>query len=196
MRRYLPLAAVLTITALLVLLLDNFLREVIIQPLLYVLWFGGLVLSSLHQSVFWGVLLLVALVLILRSLGAGPRVLATVPEKRYPTQGPVRRWALLLERAEQQRFARWNLAQSLRKLSQELLSPDERGPGSRNKSAFEDRLPPEIEDYFNAKLPPAERVSLRQRLQSQQSSPSHPLDLAPTVVVDFLERESGRFVGE
>lgn len=196
MRRYLPLAVVLIITALLVLLLDNFLREVIIQPLLYVLWFGGLVLSSLHQSVFWGVLLLVALVLILRSLGAGPRIPATVPEKRYPSQGPVRRWAALLERAEQQRFARWNLAQSLRKLSQELLSPDERGPGSRNKSAFEERLPPEIEEYFNAKLPPAERISLRQRLQAQQSSPSHPLDLAPTVVVDFLERESGRFVGE
>jgi len=190
MQRYLPLAVVLLATAVLVLALDNFLQDVVIQPLLYTLWFAGLVLSSLHQSVFWGVLLLVALVLILRSLGGGERSVTTVPEKRYPSQGQVRRWMGLLERAENQRFARWNLAQTLRKLTQETLSPDERR--AKRRDPIEHKLPPDIAHYFDAKLPPAQSLSLRQRLQTKPSQPSHPLDLDPEVVVTFLEQETGR----
>lgn len=190
MQRYLPLAVVLLATAVLVLALDNFLQDVVIQPLLYTLWFAGLVLSSLHQSVFWGVLLLVALVLILRSLGGGERSVTAVPEKRYPSQGQVRRWMGLLERAENQRFARWNLAQTLRKLTQETLSPDERR--AKRRDPIEHKLPPDIAHYFDAKLPPAQSLSLRQRLQTKPSQPSHPLDLDPEVVVTFLEQETGR----
>ncbi|MCL4831276.1 MAG: hypothetical protein KJZ86_02510 [Caldilineaceae bacterium] len=199
MRRYLPLAVVLLITAVLVVSLDNFLQEMIIQPLLYAVWFAGLVVSSLHQSIFWGVLLFVALVLILRSLGGGERIPATVPEKRYPSQGQVRRWMGLLERAESQRFARWNLAQSLRKLAQETINPEERQRREKRRVDFEERLTPDIANYFNAKLPPAQGISLRQRLQirpthSSNPVPSHPLDLDPEVVVAFLEREAGRVV--
>lgn len=206
MRRFLPLAVVLLLTAILIVSLDNFFQEVIIQPLLYVLWFGGLVLSTLHQSVFWGLLLLVALVLILRSLGRGPSVPVTVPEKRYPSQGQVRRWMGLLERAENQRFARWNLAQSLRKLAQETLNPDERQGRGKRPVNFEQSLTPDIADYFNAKLPPAQGLSLWQRLpiKPARSSnpvpshpvPSHPLDLDPEVVVAFLEKETGRLAGD
>ncbi|MFZ1752095.1 MAG: hypothetical protein WBO46_00045 [Caldilineaceae bacterium] len=194
MRRYLPLALVLLITAILVISLDNFLQEMVIQPILFTLWFVGLVLSSLHQSVFWGVLLFVALVLILRSLGRSERLPKTVPEKRYPSQGQVRRWMGLLERAENQRFARWNLAQSLRKLTQDILSPDERR--DKQRAPIELTLPSDIADYFDAKLPPAQSLGLRQRLQTKPSQPSHPLDLDPEVVVDFLERETGRLSGD
>ena len=168
----------------------------IIQPLLYALWFGGLVLSSLHQSVFWGLLLLVALVLILRSLGRGESAPATVPEKRYPSQGHVRRWMGLLERAENQRFARWNLAQSLRKLAQDTLNPDERQGRGKRFPNFEQSLTPDIADYFNAKLPPAQGFSLFQRLQAKPTHSSHPLDMDPEVVVAFLEKETGRLAGE
>ena len=199
MRRYLPLAIVLFITAVLVLALDNFLQEMIIRPLLYVGWFGGLVLSSLHQSVFWGLLLFVALVLVLRSLGGAESAASSAPEKRYPSQGQVRRWMGLLERAESQRFARWNLAQALRKLAQETLSPDERQGQRRVPRDY--KLPPDIADYFNAKLPPAQSFSLRQRLQIRALTlpvlqPSHPLDLDPEVVVAFLEKETGRLSGD
>lgn len=196
MRRYLPLAVVLLVTAIFVLALDNFLQEMVIQPLLYVLWFAGLVLSSLHQSVFWGVLLFVALVLILRSLGGGERRPVPVPEKRYPSQGQVRRWMGLLERAENQRFARWNLAQSLRKLAQDTLNPDERLRQERRRVSFEHKLTPDIAHYFNAKLPPAQSFNLRQRLQTKSTEPPHPLDLDPEVVVAFLERETGRLAGD
>jgi hypothetical protein len=201
MQRYLPLAVVLLVTAVLVVSLDNFLQEMIIQPLLYVLWFGGLVLSSLHQSVFWALLLLVALVLILRSLGRGQPPPVTVPEKRYPSQGQVRRWMGLLERAENQRFARWNLAQSLRKLAQETLNPEERQGRGKRPVNFEQSLTPDIANYFNAKLPPAQSIPLWQRLpikpaRSSNPVPSHPLDLDPEVVVAFLEKETGRLAGE
>ena len=201
MQRYLPLAVVLLVTAVLVVSLDNFLQEMIIQPLLYVLWFGGLVLSSLHQSVFWALLLLVALVLILRSLGRGQPPPVTVPEKRYTSQGQVRRWMGLLERAENQRFARWNLAQSLRKLAQETLNPEERQGRGKRPVNFEQSLTPDIANYFNAKLPPAQSIPLWQRLpikpaRSSNPVPSHPLDLDPEVVVAFLEKETGRLAGE
>lgn len=196
MRRYLPLGLLIFITVILAFVLDNFLRDVVLQPLLYALWIGGLILASLHQSVFWGALLLLALVLFVRSLGRGPQVPVTVPEKRYPSQGQVRRWMLLLERAENQRFARWNLAQSLRKLTQDTLSPDDRQGKQRRRVPVEDRLTPEIANYFNAKLPPAQSLGLRQRLQSKTSQPSNPLDLDPEVVVDFLEQETGRLAGD
>jgi len=196
MQRFLPLAVVLLITAILVFALDNFLRDMVIQPLLYTAWFAGLVLSSLHQSVFWGVLLLVTLMLILRSLSGGAGLPSTVPEKRYPSQGQVRRWMGLLERAETQRFARWNLAQALRKLTQETLNPDVRQGKETRRVSFEHKLSPDVINYFNAKLPPAQSLTLRQRLQTKPSEPSHPLDLAPEVVVDFLEQEIGRLAGD
>lgn len=201
MRRYLPLAVVLLITAVLVVSLDSFFQEMIIQPLLYVLWFGGLVLSTLHQSVFWSLLLLVALVLILRSLGRGASLPVTIPEKRYPSQGQVRRWMGLLERAENQRFARWNLAQSLRKLAQDTLNPDERQGRAKRPVDFEQSLAPDIADYFNAKLPPVQAIPLWQRwpikpARSSNPVPSHPLDLDPEVVVAFLEKETGQPAGE
>jgi len=196
MRRYLPLGVLILITLVLAVALDNFLRDVILQPLLYAFWIGGLIVASLHQSVFWGVLLVVALLLFVRSLGRGPQKPATVPEKRYATQGQVRRWILLLERAENQRFARWNLAQSLRKLAQETLGPDERDRQAKSRTPFDQNLPPDIANYFNAKLPPAQSLSLRQRLQTKSSLPSHPLDLNPEVVVDFLEKETGRPAGD
>jgi hypothetical protein len=196
MRRYLPLAIMLLITAVFVVALDNFLGDVIIQPVLYVIWFAGLVLSSLHQSVFWGVLLFVALVLALRSLGGTQPRTSAIPEKRYPTQGHVRRWMLLLERAETQRFTRWNLAQSLRKLAQETLGPDDRDRQAKSRAPFDQNLPADIANYFNAKLPPAQSLSLRQRLQRKSSQPSHPLDLNPEVVIDFLEKETGRLAGD
>lgn len=196
MQRYLPLAVVLIITGVLIFALDEFLREVIIQPLLYVSWIGVLILGSLHQSVFWGVLLVAALVLILRSLGGGPRLPTTVPEKRYQAQGAVRRWIGLIERSRRQRFARWNLAQSMRKLAQELLVPAERLRRERRNVSFEGRLPPEIDAYFNAKLPPAEAVPFWQRVQAKPAQPAHPLDLDPAVVVTFLEQETERLAGE
>lgn len=196
MQRYLPLAVVLIITAVLIFALDNFLREVIIQPLLYVSWIGVLILGSLHQSVFWGALLFAAFILILRSLGGRPRLPTTIPEKRYLSQGPVRRWIGLIERARGQRFARWNLAQSMRKLAQELLLPAERLRRERRNVSFEAQLPPDIDAYFNAKLPPAEMIPFWQRIQTKPAQPSHPLDLDPAVVVDFLERETDRLAGE
>lgn len=196
-RRLLPLVVALAITTVLVLAVDGFLRQVIIEPLLYVGWVVGIIVTSLPQSIFWALFVLLALILALGSLSRGERPPPRPSRRREPAQGPVLTWLHLLERSESRRFGRWNLAQSLRRLAQSILEPDDPyaiHPLDKGLTRLE--APPEIEAYFNARLPPVQPLSWRWLLHQTQRTPPGPLDLDPEAVVAYLEEETALPTGE
>ncbi|RME53087.1 MAG: hypothetical protein D6790_18040 [Caldilineae bacterium] len=191
MRRLLPLAILLAATTVLVLAVDGFLRQVIVEPLLYVGWVIGVVITSLPQAVFWGLFLLLALVLALRSLSRGKPPPPLPRPAREEFHGPVVTWLHLLERGKSRRFGRWNLAQSLRRLTFTLLQPDDPyAIHPEQAGPVQPDLPPEIEAYFNARLPPVQSLGWRWLLQQAQRTPPGPLDLDPETVIAFLEEET------
>jgi hypothetical protein len=183
MKRFIPLMIVLLLTLVLAFVINDFVRLVIVEPLLLLFWVTGTFLRNLPHLVFWVVFLLVTLNVLLKSLNAK----APLSHRRRktivnPSQGYVADWQAQLRRADGQLYFRWHLARSLAKLSQQILTTSD---------PLMDSLPPEIAAYFQSPAPrkPAARVRWYQRQPDDYKDPA--LELDPEVVVEYLEKETG-----
>jgi hypothetical protein len=209
--RLLLLGLVLIVAIPLALVLSGFARQVIVVPLLYVVWVGRLLVQSIPQFFLWAGFLLIVLILAARSLRAQR---STTKRRRRAREGlegttgysgQVAVWARRVHLAAGgSYYYRWYLAQQLGKLAQDVLayrrrlaptqtrpfvtfSPEGSGRGSD--------IPPEVRAYLEAswratlprpaRLPFISRLLHHLRLRPEIS----PLDLDPEQVVQFLERE-------
>jgi hypothetical protein len=202
--RLLPLLICLLLTSVLVFAIKDFVREVIIKPLLYAGWFIGLVLDSLPEMVLWAAFILLAFFIASKSLTISKKTSVKEELKQAPKHGSVITWFRLLEWGQKQDYSRWRLAAELRKLSAKLLLPDKEP--SPYDPALRAKLPPEIMAYFDARpvsggsrlLPQAcpdegrnwgglggGSLPFRREAKNETSA----LNLAPEVVVQFLEKQ-------
>ncbi len=194
MKRFIPLSIVLLITLVLAFLFNDFVRVVIVEPLFLLIWVVTTYLRNLPHFVYWVVFVMVTIIVLFRSLhlriSLPHRARRTV--KLRPSRGYVAHWQNQLERADRQLYFRWQLAKSLARMSQQILTtteplhPDEANP----TPAMLDTLPPEIAAYFQSPPPrkPAARVRWYQR---QPENKNEALELDPEVVIAYLEKEMG-----
>ena len=197
-RRFLPLALSLLMAVILVFVVEDFVRQVIVTPILYVSWFVALVLGSLPQWVFWVAFVVIALVIARKSMARdiAARRRAWAPPASY--LGPVVTWAGFLDRAKTQEYSRWRLAQALKRLSQDILALEKRSNFHRREAQWNSLrqvLPPAIEAYFEAP-PPESQPLFRLWRRGRAKGHSAALDLAPETVVKYLEDRLGRLSGE
>lgn len=196
--RFLPLMVSLLVAGVLVLLVRDFLHQVIVTPILYVSWIATLTLGSFRQEFYWVAFIVVALVIATKSLARGNADKRTTRSARYSNRGPVATWFALVARSETQEFSRWRLAQALKRLAREILTPG----GTFNLHNYETEreryvtdLPPEVEAYFEAPLPWSQRaLAFWHRFRATKRSTG--LDLDPEMVVEFLESRVDPFAGE
>ncbi|HWQ12370.1 MAG TPA: hypothetical protein VNL77_06195 [Roseiflexaceae bacterium] len=160
-------------------------RDAVVAPLLLLLWGASLLLGSLPQALLWGLLVLLAAVLAVRSL-SGLRVPAL---RRRTVPGPAGRtaaWLRLVQLTGRDEYARWRLAQRLAQLAVELLAEREGLPPQQARRRLED---PSLD------APPAVRAYLRAGLVAYQPRPGSqgrilrggPLDVDLERVVHWLE---------
>ena len=195
--RYTPLIIAVLFAIVLVFAVDDFISRVIVGPVLYIAWFISIFVASMPQQVFWGIFILIALIFAAKSITREKTSRQQTQNPIANQRGPVATWSSLLERAEKQSFSRWRLAQSLRRLALDTLVPNDtlnhqhiEGQAENDKPTF----PPEIEAYFEAPMPSAQRFSrLWQRPVSRNSSA---LNLDPETVVQYLENELDPLSGE
>jgi hypothetical protein len=197
-RRYLPLALSLLMAVILVFVVEDFVRQVIVTPILYVSWFIALVVGSLPQWVFWVAFVVLALVIARKSMARdiAARRRTWVPPAIY--LGPVVTWAALLDRAQTRPYARWRLAQTLKRLTQDILALETRSNFYRREeqwNSLKQVLPPAIEAFFEAPPPEAQPL-FRLWRRSRARGRSNGLDLAPETVVKFLEDRLAPLSGE
>jgi len=197
-RRYLPLALSLLIAVILVFVVEDFVRQVIVTPVLYVSWFIALVVSTLPQWVFWVAFVVVALVIARKSMArdTAAKRRAWAPPASY--LGPVVTWAALLDRAKTQEYARWRLAQTLKRLTQDILALERRSSFYRREeqwNSLRQVLPPAIEAFFETP-PPEPRPLFRWWRRGRAKGHSSELDLAPETVVKYLEDRLAPLSGE
>ena len=88
-RRFLPLALLAATTLVLAFLVEDFVREVVVVPVLYVGWFSWLTLINLPQWTFWVLLTVVAATLAIRSLSGEKRQAVKRPDPPPSAHGPV-----------------------------------------------------------------------------------------------------------
>jgi hypothetical protein len=200
-RRWIPLLIVLAATAVLAFVIRDFVRQVIVLPLVYVGWFGWIVLTNLPFWIFWAVLLLVMVAIAGASLRRPERYRRPAPPPDALPQGPVTTWYKLLDQAERSTTAQRRLARGLGQVLWRVRYPDL----PYNEALFLQHaddaalaLPPEMRAYFHAGLqrdtpavPRRLRRLDRHRVQGtdQHRDPHDALDLPPSEAVTFLEDE-------
>jgi hypothetical protein len=193
---------VLLLVGLLALIVSGAVREVIVIPLLALLWLLGLLLDSVPQLIWWFGLLAIAALVAWRSL-ATPRVALEPPRVAPAVPAPVASWAGMFERAVGDRYARWLLAQRLGHFALELLASQEQG----ERRGVWHYLQDESRD-----IPPAVRAFLLAGARMYRPLPTFwqrwwpwgarvetradPLDLDLNEVVRFLDERLSGATGE
>ena len=196
--RYLPLAVTLAITIFFVFWIRDFMREVIVQPLLLVTWYTTLIFRSFPDSFYWILFILVVTFIGIRSLLRDRQIEKRGGTGSLATTGPISSWARLIQHSGDGGYSQWQLAQSLCKLTWDLLR-DERNRSMRrieqDLQAKTLDLSPEIQAYFEAGLLPYQPTSkLKRRLGLEEADTA--LSLDPTEVVQFIEAKLNPITGD
>lgn len=184
LKTYLPLIFSTLLGLVLFFLVNDFVREVLIKPILWLVWFLSLLIRSIPQGVFWVVFILIMLIITLSGLLGGGRKVSRTRKRPYRKLGSVEKWARLLENARTSAYSKWRLSQQLRRLSLQILAPanDHARLANRLSSLG---LPEEIGLYFEAQQPSG--YSFRERFNLGATPPSSDLNLDPEMVIQFLE---------
>ena len=128
-RRLLMLLAAAVVTALLALILRDFVRENVILPLMNMGWMAWIGLVSVPQAVYWGMFLLLALIVAVRSLSSGtPRIRNYLgrPVQRYTSPSRYGYWQTGLKSISHSSFAHERVERELQSLVLQILAEQRR----------------------------------------------------------------------
>ena len=158
------LASGVLLVAALALILRGWVSDVILTPILFLFWLSGLLIRSTPQWIFWGVFLVLALLILANSLatGKGPEQNLERSEPERPRHERVLFWAKQIRWGTRRDFSPVGSAEPLRRLVLEAL-------------AFQERLSlTEVEERLESgklDVPPAVRMYLQHRQTPEPSSP-------------------------
>ena len=195
-KRLLLIGLLLFLAVPLALVLRSFARDVIVIPILYILWLGDLLFQHIPQTLVWALLLVTILVISARSLVKSPRSRGEVREVERDRPGQVSTWARWIHMMARRGFYKWFLAQHLARLYLATLAYHERLSREQIRQHLEAGnlgMPPEIQAYLQAGLSPLPPmpVGFFSRLMRRVRPSVHasPLDLELERVVQFLESQ-------
>lgn len=191
-QRWGPLALLLILAGLLAYVIQDFVDQAILTPLLYFYWLARLLLAAISQKIIWGIFLGVALVITGRTLWRWRSRSRQVQRGAKPQPGRIEAWLKLIRQADQEVYYKWQLAQQLRRLTLGAIAREQRLSRREIRQRLRDNtldLPPTLQAYFEAStkslghLPPSGPTWLRSR-----STPT-PLDIDPEQITQFLEEK-------
>lgn len=198
LRRSLALAGIVIIALLLAFPLRDAVYDVVIVPAAYALWFLGLLYRSVHQSVWWGLALLLVLVILARSLRLTGRIRERVRLKTRPVIGQVENLSHWVKRTERGIYFKWLIANRLGKVAHEILL---QRLGGRTRSYFDPLTGPDwtpdssVQQYLEAGLKGSFADYPQKRWSFSKPAPT-PLDHDVKGVLEYLESQTSdsRFV--
>lgn len=192
--RLFRLALLLILAALLTPFLKDFIRDVLLLPLLYAAWLARIIFETIPQVAIWIIFLVVALLVALRSLSGGRAVRLDSRETPVRVTGRIESWARLVDQAGQEHYARWRLAREMRKLTLAILASEKQLSQEQVMRALQDNrldLPPEIRAYLQASMTSFSYFSPTRFWFWQKPTRPSDLDLDPEQVLQFLEERYG-----
>jgi hypothetical protein len=183
-KRLLLIGLLLLPVVLMAVLIQGFVRDVIVIPLFYVFWLLRLLFESISQVLLWGLFVVVVVIVAGRSLVKRvPRLQGRPVEERR--RGRVEEWLRLIQQTKQGAFGKWRLANALGQLAVEVLAGEERLEPKEIRRRLENGtldVPPEIRAYLQSRMPVASaQRHARPRARATDSDP----DLER--IVQFLE---------
>ena len=188
--RWLAVAGVVVIAALLAIPLRGIVNELLVVPIAYIFWLLGLLYLSTHQVIWWILILLVVLFILGKSLLPELKLPRKVLTSTRQERGKVESLAASLKKSNKGIYFKWLVANRLGKLTHEILL--QRGNG-KPRSVFapltgEGLEPtPEMQQYLEKGLHGsfAEFPNTNNRYFAPPSKTSLDHDVAE--VIEFLE---------
>jgi hypothetical protein len=185
---YIPLMFTSLLTLVLFFLVDDFVIEVLLKPVLRFFWFISLVVRTIPQGILWAVFILIMIFLVASGFREDAQKASPTWRASKPLPGRVETWTRWLVGARRSRYARWRLSKELRKLTRELLSPYE--GEERVRLGLDDLdLPEDIRAYLEAPYPVDNQGRNRWWQTKKETDPT--LELEPQRVLDFLRKRLG-----
>lgn len=191
-RRLLLSGLALLLTVLLTWILQDFVRETLVDPILYIIWIVQLAVGMLSQALIWAVFLLIFLFLAIRSLWQiSPAATKThTPETRR--RGRVGVWQRWIDLASRDRYSKWRLARHLGDLSVDVLAHESRLTPEEVReqvSAGQLTAKPEVLNYLSAAV---STQTLRDYITLDErrfGTPTSRLDIDLEQIAQFLEAQ-------
>jgi hypothetical protein len=178
-------------------ILRDFVRQTIVLPLADLAWTVWLGLISLHQAIWWGLLLMVGLVVTLRSLGS----LGREPVRSARSSGHTlstsryRFWRVGLDGQTYSPFTRERIRHELQGLVLQVLAGQNRAETEEVRARLvrgEIELPPEVAGLFTRTTP---LPSVAQRSWDWRRWFRRPAALDPGLdiekIISWLEAQTG-----
>ncbi len=159
-------------------LLRDIIYTLVIVPLAYTLWLGGIIYRALPQLVKWVIVLVIAGIAIVW------RLIPDVPETRKPrpigrsTEGRVEALAFGIHRARNSNYFKWQLANRLGRLARRIVDITGRPANADEEDAIHHYLTAGVEKSFVDV--PTPRGVLARRIPT-------PLDVDPADIIAYLE---------
>lgn len=181
-RSLIMVLATLILTALLALILRDFVREYVILPLLNMGWVAWIWLLSVPQAIYWGLFLLLAFIIAVRSLSSGAvRIRNPLgrPIQRYNTPSRYGYWQTGLNSLAHSSYAHERVERELQNLVMQILAEQ------RRVSAEEMR-----EQLFHGELDVSAEAQVIQDLFKLEPGIFRPS--APRGLIGWLARLLGR----
>jgi hypothetical protein len=162
-------------------LLRDFIYQLVIVPLAYLVWLLQIYYSLIPQWLLWAVLLAVLLLVVLWNLLPEVRPSKRTELKRGEVKGEVEALAVWITNARRGNYFKWQLANRFGRIARGLN--DASGRAGREPSADE-----AIEKYLDAGMNYSFVDFLAPRSRFQRP-PRTPLDLDIRRVADYLESQ-------
>jgi hypothetical protein len=193
-QRWLPMAGVVMIAALLAFPLRGIVNQLILVPIAYLLWLLKLLYLSMNQAIWWFAAVFVVLLILGQSLLPELKpVKKFIPFAKHE-RGNVETLALTLQKSKKGIYFKWLIANRLGRLAYEILLQREHG---KPRSVFAPltsegwEATPEIQEYLEKGLHGSFAEFPNHRWGSFVAPVKTPLDQDVVEVVDFLEAKQG-----
>jgi hypothetical protein len=185
------LPALLLLVALLAFLIQDFIRELFLYPLVYLYWSLRLVYEGIPGVVWWGIVITLLILLALSSLSRKEKRARGAVEYGGHSLSRPQTWMHRLKKTKHGEYFKWQLAREVSQLALESLANKERltlEQARESLAAGRLKLPPHIQAYLAAgalsnSFGHYSQIEANLRVPGTRS----PIDLDPEDIVSFLE---------
>jgi hypothetical protein len=192
-RKTIILVGLLLGLALLAFVIQDFVRELLLYPLVYLYWSLRLVYEGVPGIIWWGVAIVLLMLLALKSLSKGKGRVQSAQAQGSTSLTRPQMWMRRIKKTRHGEYFKWQLAREISQLAIAHLANQERLTleQARDKLASGQLdLPPKIQAYLAAG---ALSKSFGQYTQAESGlrlpGTQSPLDINPDDIVSYLDNK-------
>lgn len=190
-RRHYLFIGFIIIAAVLALLLRDLVRSILVPPVLYAFWMARIVYQTLPQLFWWGLVMLILLLIAARSLTLRSNSTKSTESAHRTRESRLDMWTKWIDQTRKGGYFRWYLAHELGRLYLSVLASRERLTNDQALTRLVNKktgLPPDVQAYVETGLDARQSFTfgdLGGKLPFR--SKSSPLDLELEEIIEILE---------